>query len=152
VESILIHLGEHRRQLGHLVTERFGILSVEVVATAPALRRLAHDDLAELFRRHQGTDTTAVTGLPSPFLPRGGSRRAPLHRRAIRGRWLGGVGGVGVEPFLQGSDPLLQSAHQSQDGRLSLRCERIPDLLWKRRAIRHDDVVINSAIKGKNGP
>lgn len=37
------------------------------------MRRPAHDDLAKLFRRHQGTDTTAMTGLPSPFLPRGGA-------------------------------------------------------------------------------
>lgn len=76
VELILIDLGAHRGQFGHLVAERFGIHPVEVVATTPALRRLAHDDLAQLFRRHQGTDTTAVTGLPSPSLPRGRSRRA----------------------------------------------------------------------------
>jgi hypothetical protein len=152
VESILIHLGEHRRQLGHLVTERFGIHSVEVVATAPALRRLAHDDLAELFRRHQRTDTSAMTGLPSPFLPRGGSRRAPLHRWAIRGRWLGGVAGVGVEPFLQNSDPLLEGGHQRRHGALRFWGEGLPDLLWDWWAIRHDALVINSAIKGKNGP
>jgi hypothetical protein len=152
VESILIHLGAHRRQFGHLVTERIGILSVEVVSTASALRRLAHDDLPELFRRHQGTDTTAVTGLPSPLLPRGGSRRAPLHRRAIRGRWLGGVGGVGVEPFLQGSDPLLKGGHQRRHGSLRFGGESLPDLLWEWWAIRHDALVVKSAIKGKNGP
>jgi len=152
VESILVYLGVHRRQFGHLVTERFGILSVEVVATAPALRRLAHDDLSPSFRRHQGTDTTAVTGLPSPFLPRGGSRRAPLHRRAIRGRWFRGVGGVGVEPFLQGSDPLLKRGHQRRHGGLRFRGESLPDLLWEWWAIRHGALVSNSAVKGKNGP
>ena len=62
MELILIHLRTHRRQFGHLVTERFGIMAVEVVTTAPALRRLAHDEVAELFRRYQGTTTTVVTG------------------------------------------------------------------------------------------
>jgi hypothetical protein len=149
---ILIHLGEHRRQFGHLVTERFVILPVEVVATASALRRLAHDDPAKLFRRDQGTDTTAMTGLPSPLLPRGSDRRAALHRRGIRGRWLGRVGGVGVEPFLKSSDPLLKGGHQRRHGGLRFRGESLPDLPRDWWAIRHDDLISNSAIKGKNGP
>ena len=149
---VLVHLGEHWRQFGDLMPERVGIVSVEVVATASALGRLAHDDLAKLFRRDQSTDTTAMTGLPSPLLPRWRNRRAALHRRGIRGGRPGRIGGVGIEPFLKSSDPLLQSAHQSQDGRLRLRRECIPNLLWKRRAIRHNDVVINSTLGGKNGP
>jgi hypothetical protein len=79
VELVLVHLGEHRRQFGHLVPERFGVITVEVVATAPAMGRLVHDDLTQLFRRHQRADTSAMTRLPSPLLSRWGRRRAPLH-------------------------------------------------------------------------
>ena len=38
------------------------IATLEVVTTLSAMGRLASDELTELFRRHQGTDTTAMAG------------------------------------------------------------------------------------------
>ena len=82
--------------------------------------RLALDDLAELLGRDQGSGVVAMTGLPAPLLPRGGSRRPSLDRGRVGRRGLGGVGGVLVDPLLQLGDPPLQGREQRPDGGLGL--------------------------------
>jgi hypothetical protein len=80
VELILVHHGKHRWQFSDLVAERLGVITLKVATTPSAMGRLAYDELTELFRRDQGTDTTEMTGLPSPLLSRRWSRRASLDR------------------------------------------------------------------------
>src|SRR5271157_1771935 len=98
VELVFIDDGANGRHFSDLVTDRFGVIVLEVLTALPALRRLALDHLAKLFGWNQGANTTEVTGLPAPFLARG----------RIRGRGFGGVGRVLIDPFLQSGDPLFQ--------------------------------------------
>ena len=144
MQLVFIDDGADRRHFGHLVTERFGISAVEVLTALPAVSWLALDHLAELFGWNQGANTAKVTGLPAPILPRGRSGRSPLDRRGIRGRRLGGVGRVFVEPFLQGGNPLLEGTHQFQDSRLGFRRKRVPNFLWQWWLSRHAALLLNS--------
>ncbi len=75
MELVFIDDGANGRHFGDLVTDRFGVIALEVLTALPALERLALDHLAKLFGRNQGANTTAVTGLPAPprFLPEGGA-------------------------------------------------------------------------------
>ena len=118
----------------------------------PAVRRLALDDLTELFGRNQGTSMMAMTGLPAPLPARGGGRRPALDRGRVGRGGLGGVGRVLVEPFLQVGDPPLQGAHQGEDSRLRVGRERIPEVLWEWWSIRHATVVAISGRKRNSGP
>jgi hypothetical protein len=108
VELVFIDDGANGRHFSDLVTDRFGVIALEVLTALPALLRLALDHLAKLFGWNQGANTTEVTGLPAPFLARGRSGRSTLDRGRNRGRRFGGVGRVLIDPFLQGGDPLFQ--------------------------------------------
>jgi hypothetical protein len=154
VKLILINPGKHWRQFGDLMAERLGVITLEIAATLSAMRRPAHNELTDLFRRDQDTDTTVMTGLPAPLLARRRNRRVSLHRWGIRGQRLGGVGGVRIEPFLEGGDPLLKDgdpllrdANQRKHGYLRLRREGLPDVLWEWWAIHHATVVTKSSLK-----
>ena len=74
--------------------------------------------LTDLFRRDQDTDPTVMTGLSSPLLSRPGNRRPSLHRWGIRGRRLGRVAGVAVEPFLKRMHGISVKFSRSSRGRL----------------------------------
>ncbi len=89
MEPVLIDDRLHRRHFGDLVAEWFGVIAVKVIATPAAAGRPALDDLPELLGRDQGPGVMAMTGLPAPFLPRGGCRRSSLERGRIGGRGLG---------------------------------------------------------------
>jgi hypothetical protein len=78
MEPVFVHHRRDRRDFGDLVPQRFGIIALEVVATPAAARRLALDDLPELFGRDQGPGVMAVAELPAPLLARGGSWGASL--------------------------------------------------------------------------
>jgi hypothetical protein len=120
VESILVHHGEDRRQFGDLMPERLRVIAVEGIAAPATFGRLALDDLAESLRGDQGAGLTSMAGLATPLRARAGSRGASLDRGGIGRGWLGGVGGVLVEPLLRFGDPPLEGIGQRRDGRLSL--------------------------------
>lgn len=141
MEPVLVHHGLDRRDLGDLMPERLGVVAVQRVTTPAARRRLAVDDLPEPLGRDQGSGVTAMTGLATGPLPRGGSRGTAFDRGGIGGRGPGGVGGVPVEALLQVGDALLEGLHQCRDRRLSFGCERIPDGLWERWLNLHAAVV-----------
>jgi len=151
VELVFIDDGANGRHFSDLVTDRFGVVALEVLTALPALLRLALDHLAKLFGWNQGANTTEVTGLPAPFLARGRSGRSPLDRGRIRGRGFGGVGRVLIDPFLQGGDTLLEGVDQRKHSRLSSRRNGVPDILRERWSIRHATVLPNSCRVHKIG-
>jgi hypothetical protein len=121
MEPVFVHHRLDGWDFGDLVPERLGVVAVQLLAAPAALLRFALDTLPELLGRDQDSGMMAMTGLPAPLLPRGGSRRSSLDRGGIGGRGLGGVGGILVESLLQIGDPLLERLHQRRDRRLSFR-------------------------------
>jgi hypothetical protein len=127
MEPVFIHRRPDRRQLGDLVSDRFGVVAVQLLVAPTAFRRLAVDDLAKLLGWYEWSSLAMMAGLATPLLARGGDRRPPLDRRGIGGGWPGGVGGVLVEPLFQVGDPPLEGLHQYRHRRLRLGRELIPD-------------------------
>ena len=115
MKPVLIDDRPRRRQFGDLVAERFGVIAVKDIATPAATGRPARDDLPEWLGRDQGPGVMAMTGLPAPFLPRGGRRRSSRERGGIGGRGLGGGGGVLVELLFQLGDPPLEGLDHRRD-------------------------------------
>ena len=76
VEPILVYHRLDRRHLGDLVSDRLGIIAVQLVAASAASLRPAFDDLADLFGRDQGPGMVAMTGLPAPLLARWADRKS----------------------------------------------------------------------------
>ena len=144
MEPILVDHRPDRRHFGHLVSDRLGVVAMQLVAAPSALGRLAFNDLPELLRRDQGSGLVAMAGLAAPLLSRGRNRWSPLDRRGIRRRRLGGVGGVLVDPLLQLGDPSFEGSHHRNNRRLCVRRERIPEDLWQWWLIRHVNVLLNS--------
>ena len=68
MEPVFVDHRPDRRHLGDLMPDRFGIIAVQVVAAPAAALRLALEDLAELFGRHQGSWVVATARLPAPLL------------------------------------------------------------------------------------
>ena len=151
MEPILVDYRPDRRHFGHLVSDRLGVVAMQLVAAPPALGRLALEDLPELLGRDQGSGLVAMARLAAPLLSRGRSRWSPLDRREIRRRWLGGVGGVLVDPLLQFGDPLFEGLHHRSDRRLCFRRERIPEDLRQWWLIRHVNVLLNSGLRSNSG-
>jgi hypothetical protein len=104
MEAILGDPRSDRGKFCHLVEQRSGVLTGEVMATASALQGLAVAGLVDSLGGDQGAGVTAMSGLPSASLARGRSGRPSLDRRRVGGRRLGGVGGVLVEPLFEVSD------------------------------------------------
>ena len=78
MESILIHYGEDGRHFGDLVSNRFGIITGEGIATEAAFWRLAVDHLADLLGRDEGSSLTLMARLSASLLARGRGRRPSL--------------------------------------------------------------------------
>lgn len=92
MEPVFINDGTERRDFGDLVPQWLGIVAVKLLTALAAGRRLAFNDVTNLFGGNQGADTTLMTGLSSSFLPRRGNRRGTFDCGRIgRGR-LGGIG------------------------------------------------------------
>ena len=53
MELVFIDDGANGRYFGDLVTDRFGVITLEVLTALPALLRLALDHLAKLFGWNQ---------------------------------------------------------------------------------------------------
>jgi hypothetical protein len=126
VEPVFVHDRLDRGHFGDLMSQRCGIIAIEVVTTTTALRRLAVDDLPEGFGRDQGSAMVAMADLPTPLPAGGGGRRSSLDGGRIGGGWLGRVGGVGVEPLLQVGDTSLQTLEPGPDGLLGLGWHGLP--------------------------
>jgi hypothetical protein len=137
MEPVLIHHRLDRRDLGHLMPQRFGVLAVEVVTATPTRFGLAVDDLPESLRRDQSPAVVAMTGLATGLLARGPPLGRSLDRRGIGRGGLGGVGGVGVEPLFQLSDPPFQDLEPCPDGLLGLGWHGLPQRFRDRGRIAH---------------
>jgi hypothetical protein len=137
MEPVFVHHRLNRGHLGDLVSDRLGILAVQLVAAPAAMLGLALDDPTELFGRDQAPRVVAMTGLAAPLLARGGSRGLSLDRRGIGRGGFGGVGGVGVEPLLQVGDPLLQHLEPYPKSGLGLGWHRTPQRLRDWRGSTH---------------
>jgi hypothetical protein len=137
MEPGFVHHRRKGREFGDLVPERFGIITVEVLAAPAALRWSALDDLTKWLGWDPRADVMAMTGRPTPSLARGGSRRPSFDRGGIGGRGLGGVSGVAVEPLLQLSEATLQRFPPCPDGGLGLGRHKVPKRLGNRRRIAH---------------
>jgi hypothetical protein len=114
-------------QIGDLMDEGSGILTVEMMPAAPAGGRLTVAGGTELLGTDQGAERLGMAGL-SPAVPTGGrSRRLALQADRVRGRGLGGIGGVELEPSLEVGDPPLEGLHDHQDGGLGFRRYSVPE-------------------------
>ena len=149
---VFVHHGLYGGHFGDLVPDRLGVVALQHLVAPPAFGRLAVDDVAELLGRYKRTGLAAMAGLTAPLLARSPSGRTSLDRGGIGGGWLGGVGGVLVEPLLQVGDPPLEGLHQHRHRRLHLGWEFIPDGSWQRWLISHADVLLSSRPGSNNGP
>jgi hypothetical protein len=139
VEAVFIDVGTDRRDLGDLVSQRVGFVSLQRGATAFAVRRLDLEGLTELLRRDQLSEVAFMSRLAPSVPPRRRGRRSPLGLDGGgigRGRFRG-VGGVEVEPLLQLGDPLLQGRDNGQDGRLGFRSYGVPERFRDRGVRAH---------------
>ena len=103
------------------------------------MRRPDLESLSDLVGWDECSGVALVTDLATPPPPgrRGGRPSFHFDGRRIGRGWLGGVGGVLVEPSLQVSDPLLQGGDDGQDGRLGLGRDGGPEGFGDRRVKAH---------------
>jgi hypothetical protein len=137
MEAVLVHRRLDRRHLGGLVPPWLGIVTVEMMATAAAVRRPALQDLPDPLGRDQGPGVMTMAGLPAPLPARGGGRRPALDRGRVGRRGPGGIRGVLAEPLLQLGDPLLQALEPSSEGGLGLGRHGLPQRLRDRGRLAH---------------
>lgn len=73
MEPVLVHHGGDRRHLGDLMPDRLEVITGQGVLAPSASERLALEDLAELFGRHERTGLAPMAGLPAPLLAQAGA-------------------------------------------------------------------------------
>jgi hypothetical protein len=122
------------RQIGDLMDDGYGIIAVEMVAAPTARDRLAVAGGAELLGRDQRAERLGMARLSAAVASGRRSRRLALQADRVRGRGLGRIGGVELEPSLQVGDSLLQlgdpspeGLHDCQNGRLGFRRYGVPE-------------------------
>ena len=139
MQPVLIDVGLNRRDLGDLVPERVGVVTLERGTTPAAVGRLDLVRVPELFGWDESPGVAGMSWLAATLPPGGRCGRPPLELdrgRVGRGR-LGGVGGVLAEPDLQIRDPLFQGDDDGQDGRLGFRRHGLPKRFGDRRVRAH---------------
>ena len=119
---ILRDLRLDRRNLGHLVSARLGIVARKFLAAISARGRLAIKRLRHLFRRNQRALMTIMARLATSLLAAGWFRRPAFDVKGIAGRRLRGIRRVLLELRLEVRDfgfelshPLFQLVHLSED-------------------------------------
>ena len=118
MEPILIDDRLDLGEFGDLMDQGFGVVAGEFMTTTATRVGLAVERLADLLRRHQGTNRFAMTALSTPFLAAGRSWRFPLHPDRVGRGGLGRVGGIELEPVLKKGNTILVGLNQSADRRL----------------------------------
>jgi hypothetical protein len=139
--------GDDRLDLGpfgDLMDQGVVVLPVQRVTTAPAGVGLAVSAGAEFLGRDQGSKRLEMAGLSTSFSPGRRSRWLSFQADRIRGRRLGRVGGIELEPSLeiahrgfQLGDPILQGFPGSQEGGLGFRRHGVSERFRDRKVLVH---------------
>jgi hypothetical protein len=119
-QAILDDLGPDLGQLGDLVADRLGVVTVEVEPATGAAARPAVDRIGEPRGRDQLAGVALMPGRPARSPPGARPGRPPLDVQGLARRRLRRVGRVPRAARLEGGDPLLEGLDQGQD--------RFPDI------------------------
>ena len=133
MEPILVDDRFDPGKFGHLVDQRLGVITGELMTATATTTRLAVDRLADLLGWDQGTVGLAMPRLPATFLLTGWRGRLSLQSNWIGRGGLGGIGGVELEtilkvldPRFELIDPLFVVSDERKDRRLDLWRSRLP--------------------------
>jgi hypothetical protein len=144
MQAILVDDRLDLGQIGDLMDDGYGIITLELVAAPAARGRLAVAGGAELLGTDQGSERFGMARLSAALASGRRSRRLALQADRVRGRGFGGIGGVELElslevgnPPLQLSDPFLEGSDDHQDGRLGFRRYGVPEGFRNRRLRSH---------------
>src|SRR5207302_319882 len=98
----------------------------------------------EFLGRDQGSERLAMAGLPTPFSRGRRGRWLAFQADRVGGGWLGGVGGVELEPGLeiahrglQLGDPILQRFPGIPKGGLGVGGYGVPEWFRDRKLLAH---------------
>src|SRR5258708_823012 len=130
------------------------VIAAKGVAAATAIGGSALGRRADLLRRDREALCPAMSRLAAPLATGGRGRRLPFEADGVGRRWLGGVGGVELEPGLEVTEALLQlgdpspeGVDQVRDGGLGFRWDGIPEWCRDGRLRAHANKTTESPYK-----
>ncbi len=133
MEPILIDDRFDLGQFSDLMNRGFGVVASELLTASAASGRFTVDRLADLLGRYQSAVSLATSWLHAAFPSSRTSWRLTLQPDRIRGRGLGRVGGVELEPVLKIIDArfklgnaLFVDRNERKNRRLEFRRRRVP--------------------------
>jgi hypothetical protein len=133
MEPILVNDRFDLGQFSDLMNQWLGVVASELLTATAASCRFTVDRLENLLGWYQSAASLAMSWLPAAFPSRRRSWRLTLQPDRIRGRGLGRIGGVELEPILKiidarfklGNAPFVDRSER-ENRRLEFRRCRVP--------------------------